>query len=374
MAATQAGYIPESKHVVVIGAGVVGLTTAVKILEKGGYDVTIIAETFPTDPKTIRYTSLWAGAHHVSHAEGDSKQEKIDSDTFDVMWKLSEPGGEAEGCFLRIPQTDYYYDGRDTHLNWMPDFQRLPEDSLIPNAKIGVSFTTLTIDTPVYLNYLLSRFLSKGGRIVKASIQHISQIAEGGANVFSQSLARKTSVDALVVCPGLGARTLGGVEDKDVYPVRGQVVLLRAPWVRFGRTSSHLAQGLWTYIIPRRCGDVIVGGTKAENDWYPVARPETTLDILKRGLELCPELAPPEIRAQRQPTVDDLLPIVLEEGCGFRPARKGGIRLDVDWIEGAKGKIPVVFNYGHAGAGYQSSWGSANIAIELLEKSLSEKK
>ena len=40
--------------------GVVGLTTALKIQEKGGYHVTIVAEVFPTDPKTIRYTSLWA--------------------------------------------------------------------------------------------------------------------------------------------------------------------------------------------------------------------------------------------------------------------------------------------------------------------------
>ena len=41
-------------------AGVVGLTTAIKILEEGGHNVTIIADAFPFDPKTIRYTSLWA--------------------------------------------------------------------------------------------------------------------------------------------------------------------------------------------------------------------------------------------------------------------------------------------------------------------------
>ena len=46
---------------------------------------------------------------------------EIDEDTFKVMWEMSAPGGEAEGCFLRLPQTDYYYDGRDTHLDWMPD-------------------------------------------------------------------------------------------------------------------------------------------------------------------------------------------------------------------------------------------------------------
>lgn len=37
------------------------------------------------------------------------------------MWEMSAPGGEAEGCFLRVPQTDYFYDGRDVHLDWMPD-------------------------------------------------------------------------------------------------------------------------------------------------------------------------------------------------------------------------------------------------------------
>jgi hypothetical protein len=49
----------------------VGLTTALKIQEKGDYQVTIVAETFPSDPKNIRYTSPWAGAHHVSSAGKD---------------------------------------------------------------------------------------------------------------------------------------------------------------------------------------------------------------------------------------------------------------------------------------------------------------
>ena len=45
-----------AQHIV----GVVGLTTAIKIQEEGGYHVTIVAEVFPSDPKTIKYTSLWA--------------------------------------------------------------------------------------------------------------------------------------------------------------------------------------------------------------------------------------------------------------------------------------------------------------------------
>lgn len=90
---------------------------------------------------------------------------------------------------------------------------------------------------------------------MRGSVQHIHQVIEGGAHVFAGPRAFE-KIDALVVCPGLGARTLGGVEDREVYPVRGQVVIVRAPWVRFGRTASHAAEGLWTYIVPRRNGDV----------------------------------------------------------------------------------------------------------------------
>jgi D-amino-acid oxidase len=60
---------------------------------------------------------------------------------------------------------------------------------------------------------------------------------------------------AVVVCVGLAARTLGGVEDKDVYPVSGQTVRLRAPWIRDGQTVGT-EEGSHTYTIPRKGGDV----------------------------------------------------------------------------------------------------------------------
>ena len=108
------------------------------------------------------------------------------------------------------------------------------------------SFTTVSIDIPVYLPYLLSRFLARGGNLIRSSLQHISQVLEGALTPFKP--------DALVVCAGIGARFIGGVEDKDVYPIRGQTVLIRAPWVKFGRTVNGKDEV--TYIIPRRSGDV----------------------------------------------------------------------------------------------------------------------
>lgn len=368
--------VKQLKEVIVLGAGVIGLTTAIKIQERGGYHVHVISEVLPSDPKSIKYTSHWAGAHHVSLAGDDVKQQKIDRETFDIMWKLSAPGCAAEGSFLRIQQEEYYGEekAQPDPLEFMPDFKVLPQDSLVhPKAVHGISFRTITIDVPAYLNYLLSRLLTAGASVTRGTVQHIDQLVEGGAYPFTGTGAGPTPPDAIIVCAGLGARTLGGVEDKEVFSMRGQTVLLRAPWVRFGRTIST-KEGLWTYTIPRRRGDVIVGGTKAINDWYPHPRPETTRDILRRALELVPELAPPGSRSEHEPTVDDLLPLVVEEGCGLRPARNGGIRLEMEWAKAARdsGRIPVVHNYGHGGYGYISSWGSASVALKLLEGALAE--
>ncbi|KAL0958135.1 hypothetical protein HGRIS_000303 [Hohenbuehelia grisea] len=369
------------KHVVVLGAGVVGLTTAIQLQEVGDYKVTIVADILPSDPKDIRYTSQWAGGHHVSLAGNNERQAKWDRDTFDVMWDLSKPGGDAEGCFMRLPQTEFFdpNTNKSSALAHMPDFQSVAKDDLVPGSDAGVTFSTVTIDVPKYLNYLAARFLGRGGTLLRGSVQHISQIIEGGPRACIPSPRTTTVpdvVDALVVCVGLGARSLGGVEDSNVYPIRGQTVLLRAPWVKIGCTIAKPTSdggAIWTYIIPRRSGDVIVGGTLEPNDWYPVPRPETTEDILKRTLALCPELAPPEARANgRQPTVADLRPLIIEGGCGLRPGRQGGIRVELEWYSrgDGQGRTPVIHNYGHAGYGYISSWGTATEAMELVVAAL----
>jgi len=80
---------------------------------------------------------------------------------------------------------------------------------------------------------------------------------------------------------------------------------------------------------------------------YTAPRPETTKDILRRGLELCPELVPPQLRTGNSPEVEDLLPIIVEEACGLRPKRKGGFRIELEYMETLEGRrIPVVHNYG----------------------------
>jgi len=204
--------------------------------------------------------------------------------------------------------------------------------------------------------------------IVRPS-KHIREAIDGSLGI--------SIPDALVLCPGIGARSLGGVEDSNVFPIRGQTVLIRAPWIRNGITCKRTVDGVaeWSYLIPRRNGEAILGGSADPDDWDTNPRPDITSGILQRALQLCPDIVPPHLRKNGpEPTVEDLQPLIVKIGCGLRPGRKGGIRLEADWVEnGDKKRVPVVFNYGHGGGGYQTSWASAAAATDLLDKALGNK-
>ena len=40
------------------------------------------------------------------------KQEAYEEETFKILWEMSTPGSETEKYFLRIPQTEYFFDER----------------------------------------------------------------------------------------------------------------------------------------------------------------------------------------------------------------------------------------------------------------------
>jgi len=60
---------------------------------------------------------------------------------------------------------------------------------------------------------------------------------------------------------------------------------------------------------------------------------------------------------------------IVRHGVGLRPMREGGPRVEKEKING----VWIVHQYGHGGYGYQSSYGSAKVAVELVEEALREK-
>lgn len=75
----------QSRPIVVLGAGIIGLSTAVRLLEslpirRQGQAVHVVADHLPADPLDPMYASTIAGAHHLSFADdGDARQRRWDS-------------------------------------------------------------------------------------------------------------------------------------------------------------------------------------------------------------------------------------------------------------------------------------------------------
>ncbi|GAA5978430.1 hypothetical protein JCM5350_001164 [Sporobolomyces pararoseus] len=357
-------------HTVVIGAGVIGLSTAIR-LQEAGYRVSIVARDLPGDRKGIDWASPWAGAHHVSVATGaDMRMHRFDARTFQVMSEMIENDPQVPLTFTK--QIEYReqpkVEGADGDLSQLdlisryhPDFRWLDPAELPSDISHGASFTCILIDTPAYLPYLRSRFLSNSGQIHRVStLPSLASALSADPSLSDASL--------VVNCTGLGSRTL--VNDEKAFPTRGQLVIVRAPWVKHGMT--RLGKGVYDYTIPRRNGLVVLGGCAEKDNWDPKPREDMSRRIKTRCLALCPELLAPSKRENG--TIDDLE--VVEEAVGLRPTREGGIRLEVEEVakEGSGGKIKVVHHYGHGGYGYQSSWGSAEAAVDLVDKALGRSK
>jgi D-amino-acid oxidase len=75
---------------------------------------------------------------------------------------------------------------------------------------------------------------------------------------------------------------------------------------------------------------------------------------MKRAIALCPELT-------NGRGVEHLN--IIRHGVGLRPVREGGTRVEIEQIDGRV----VVHNYGAGGAGYQSSYGCAQAAVDLID-------
>lgn len=138
-------------------------------------------------------------------------------------------------------------------------FREIPSEELPPGVKAGMSLTTVSINTQVYLPHLQSQLLSLGATFIRRHLTHIRE-----------AFALTSPASAVVVnATGILASKLGGVEDQAVYPTRGQTILVRNECSQmYFRSGERLGEEP-TYIIPRRFGGgTILGGCRQAGNWY----------------------------------------------------------------------------------------------------------
>ena len=317
-------------RVMVLGAGAVGLTTAIRLLEAGS-EVRVVTAA------PIEATTSWitAGIWFPTHVGPPERVAGWGQRTFEVLAGQAREG--VPGVVMR--ESLALYPSPPGRPDWTASVGPVREataEELPPGYRYGLRFVVPQAEMPVYQPWLARQVTDLGGEIVTRRVDDLAELA--GSELAG------AGVDAVVDCPGLGARELVG--DESVYPVRGQIVRVVNPGLTMSvRDEFH--PGGRAYVHPRS-GDCILGGTLDEHQWDTTPDPVTAEAIIARCTEIVPALAGAE---------------VIETIAGLRPGRPG-VRLD----EGAPlpGGVRVVHNYGHGGSGITLSWGCAEDAVQLL--------
>lgn len=315
--------------VTVIGCGVIGLTTAVRLRE-AGFDAGILTAAMPHETTSSVAAAIW----YPYKAYPEDRVLDWGRRTFEVFEGLSRTPGSGvymrEGAELyREPAPEPWWRSA------VPGVRRCEGDELPAGRRGGHAFTVPVIEMPVYLDYLLERFAASGGEVERKTVSSLEEVVGMGRVVVN--------------CAGLGARELAN--DEKVIPIRGQIVRVRNPGIEMFWLDEDNPEGV-TYIVPRT-KDCILGGTAEEGSWDLEPDPKTAEDILRRCAELEPGLADAE---------------VLKHRVGLRPGR-AEVRLKREML--ANG-VPCVHNYGHGGSGVTLSWGCADEALRLVEEAFEE--
>jgi len=314
--------------VVVIGCGVIGLSTALA-LQDAAAEVRVVTKDPPSDTTSATAAAVW----YPYRAFPEDRVLEWGRRTFEEFGRLAERPDtgvhmrEARELFRRETSDPWWIDA-------VTDLRRCPSSELPAGYSDGFRFTTPVVEMPVYLAYLVSRFRSRGGQLERRTVTSLDGAAQDAA--------------AIVNCTGMGARELAN--DASVTPIRGQVVRVENPGLEQVILDEADPEGP-TYVVPRTT-DCVLGGTADQGVEDMSPDPATARDILRRCVALEPRLAGAKVLGYR---------------VGLRPGRPE-VRLESEILPSG---TACVHNYGHGGAGVTLSWGCADQATRLVAESLS---
>ncbi|KAI8337886.1 hypothetical protein BC941DRAFT_351611 [Chlamydoabsidia padenii] len=336
-----------------LGAGVVGLTTAITLLRNGARQVTVVAKDLPGDMNP-EFSSVNAGASIISFASVNNKQhQEMDRYTQREFRRLANT--EPESGVSYTPGVQYYgipdAPGEDCHWvrDMFQDYEKIPTKDLPEGIIGGYRYVAFTANVPVYLAFLVKTLISLGGKLERQTFDSLQTVID-----------QYKDADTLINCTGMGSYYLKDVQDHTLYPVRGQTVIVRAPHIKHQIYKDVCrTERFCTYIIPRGDGTVVLGGTLDRDSTNYESEPELTKAILENCYKLHPYLT-----HYKGPDAFDILSV----DVSFRPGREGGIRMEKETRYRNNGdKVTVAHHYGHSCHGFQSSWGSCHKLLQLLK-------
>jgi D-amino-acid oxidase len=354
--------------VLVIGAGVSGLTTALS-LARDGLEVKVVAEKPASQCVSAVAGALWewppavCGYHHDQISLARSKEWCMQA--YEIFGGLA--ADPTTGVYMRM--SNFYF----THkIEESPhDLSKMNElaprvtgfvrdpglaeaNGVSPGYGIQDAYAHIApmIDTNVYTDWLLKQVENEGIPVTWARVN--GRLADQ-----EKSLRDAYGVDAIVNCTGLGAAEL---HDKPMYPLRGALVRVindgsRMPKIDQAHCVSHDErhgdeQDI-VFIVPRGEGLVVLGGLAERDEWdtnISLENHQPVRDMYDRCIRFMPDIE----KAQ----IDPAEPV----RAGLRPFRGQNVCLETE--PGTN----IVHNYAHGGAGFSFSWGCAREAVAMTKQ------
>lgn len=311
-------------RVTVLGAGVAGLTCAVRLLE-AGCAVRVVARDLTRDTTSAVAGAVWF-PYRVAPNERTGPWAEASYQRFAAL--AGDAGGAGESPVTFVEMTMLYPEPLSADPWWLAALpghrvRRATAAELPDGYGDGLVAQVPCIAAPAYLDWLTRRVRELGGSLEQRDVHSLAELPG----------------DAVVNCPGAWA------DDSELTPVRGQVAYVRtdAP-LRF--MVDEDGPNALAYVLPRP--DVVVlGGTAEEGDADLRPREATTRDILARTRRLQPELRDASL---------------VGAAVGLRPGRPA-VRLERVATDDGR---PLVHDYGHGGSGFTLSWGCADEVAGLL--------
>uniref|UniRef100_A0A1L8E2I9 Putative d-aspartate oxidase n=1 Tax=Nyssomyia neivai TaxID=330878 RepID=A0A1L8E2I9_9DIPT len=329
------------KKIAVIGAGVNGLSSAVQVAEHFYSDAQVVVVSEDLSPNTTGDGS--AGLWEPYLCDVDQSVLKWSEDTHQFFHDLWRNGFAQEVGVCLHPIISVSSDKKYDIPKWSKipfgctslskDQLRVLSNEHKKNYTGGIHFVSFTCEPKKLLPYLLKRFLNAGGRIERKRVENIDELA-------------KDDYDLIINCTGLGSQKL--VNDPSVYPIRGQVTRVQAPWL-FQTYINDQENG--NYIIVNT-DTIVLGGTRQMHNYST----KVSVEDDKAIQEGCEAIEPSLKDAQ-----------VVNKWVGLRPARDN-IRLEkVEYVAKDGTKVPLIHNYGHGGSGVCLSWGCGKAVLQLAQ-------
>jgi D-amino-acid oxidase len=346
------------ERVLVVGAGVSGLTSAL-CLARAGFDVEVVAERLAPEIVSGAAGALWewppAVCGHHRNLSSLARSKSWCAVSYQVFDDLS--GDEATGVVMRTANFYFTYrlEDRPHELRKLQELATrvhgLTRDVGLADLNgVDPSFgvrdayahSAPMIDTDRYMAWLRRQAEDAGVSITHGRI-------EGRLSQQERRLQQDFRVATIVNCAGLGATELHGAP---LDAVRGALVRLRNDGGRIPRVEeAHCmaADGQngderVVFIVPRGTNGLVVGGL-AETGQPGLEIGLHTHQPIREMYERCVAFLP----VLREAEIDTDDPVRV----GLMPFRRANVCLE------REPGTNILHNYGHGGAGYSFSWGCA---------------